>query len=248
MDQMWLDHGLDLRLRPYDVIATGVNSHGQGVGMIMPVMGASTTSKIAMEQAGGSASGAFKDDVFIRYIRNHNPSAESYEKAAENFLLSCAGYLVATFVLGIGDRHNGNIMITERGHLFHIDFGHFLGNFKSKYGVNRERSAFCFTPEMAAVMGGPGSKLFKHFLDVCQQAFHILRQNCYILELLFILMVPAGMPELMVNQDVHYLRDKLELFGGDANAEKVLRQEINLALSAFSRRIDNFFHIYKHKG
>ena len=52
-------------------------------------------------------------------------------------------------------------MLSETGHLFHIDFGHFLGNFKSKFGFKRERAPFVFTTEMAYVMGGKDGKLFK---------------------------------------------------------------------------------------
>jgi len=105
-------------------------------------------------------------------------------------------------------------MVTKGGHLFHIDFGHFLGNFKKKFGVNRERAAFVFTPEMAYVMGGKNykkSNLFKQFLKLCSEAFKYLRLNSVVLENMFILMVSAGMPELLLEKDINYLRDKLAI-------------------------------------
>jgi len=100
--------------------------------------------------------------------------------------------LTPTFslLLGLGDRHSDNIMVSAQGHLFHIDFGHFLGNFKTKFGIKRERENFVFTPAMAYVMGGTNfrkSDSFKFFQQHCVQAYNILRKNARYLISLFML-------------------------------------------------------------
>ncbi len=147
MDTIWFQAGLDLRMQIYDCVATGVTEDGEGVGMIEVVMDAATKGQIQRDY--GGRTGALNNRVLDDFLTAHNPTEKELTAARDNFVRSCAGWCVASFVLGLGDRHGDNIMLTKKGHLFHIDFGHFLGNFKSKFGVKRERESFVFTPAMA---------------------------------------------------------------------------------------------------
>eukprot|EP01083_Nonionella_stella_P098819 277967_1 len=241
MDKIWLSDGLDMRLRPYRCISTGVN-----VGIIEVVTNSETTSEI-QQKYGGSYVGALLKSPLQRYLQDYNLSDEEYTIAVNNFVHSCAGYCVATYVLGIGDRHNGNIMVTKDGYLFHIDFGHFLGNFKTKYGFNRERAAFVFTPEMAHVMGGKRHRIFKAFQFLCSNAFSSLRKNANILMIYFKLMVPAGMPELLKEEDIFYLRDMLGLDKSDEQVAKIFNAELKKSLAGTWRLLDNTIHNLIHK-
>ena len=85
---------------------------------------------------------------------------------------SCAGYTVATFVLGIGDRHNDNIMLLPCGKLFHIDFGHVMGNFKRKHfgpiAVRRERTRMPLPGVFVQAINRGGAVQFQKFRELCE--------------------------------------------------------------------------------
>jgi phosphatidylinositol-4,5-bisphosphate 3-kinase len=239
MDALWCQESLDLRMSPYLCCSTG-----DELGMLEVVKSSDTTAHIQMDY-GGKVMGAFKDTPIDNWLRTHNKGA-LYPVAVDNFVHSCAGYCVATYVLGIGDRHADNIMVTKGGHLFHIDFGHFLGNFKSKFGVKRERAPFVFTPEMAYVMGSPTSETFNSFENMSCEAYNLVREHSSLFMSLFLLMVPASMPECMEADDITYLRTQLSLEMTKDQADKKFKQEIKNSLNTVSRRVDNWIHNLKH--
>eukprot|EP00475_Leptophrys_vorax_P025479 TRINITY_DN3569_c0_g2_i1.p1 TRINITY_DN3569_c0_g2~~TRINITY_DN3569_c0_g2_i1.p1 ORF type:complete len:1212 (-),score=305.94 TRINITY_DN3569_c0_g2_i1:1931-5425(-) len=247
----WRAQNIDLKLSPYAVLATGVSSQGKGVGLIEAVGKAETTSRIHWEY--GGRFGALHRETLCRYLEHFNTTPQAYENAVELFMRSTAGYCVATFVLGIGDRHNGNIMIKEDGHLFHIDFGHILGNFKSKAGINRERSRFVFTPEMAYIIARKNKNYkkdsnYKKFVQFCVMSFQVLRESSRSWVALVRLLTPAGIPELRRLDDITYLYDRLMETVLPSEATKLLEAEIEKALNTKWRLFDNLVHTWVHES
>uniref|UniRef100_A0A3Q3VYB7 Phosphatidylinositol 4,5-bisphosphate 3-kinase catalytic subunit beta isoform n=1 Tax=Mola mola TaxID=94237 RepID=A0A3Q3VYB7_MOLML len=227
MDRLWKEANLDLRIVPYGCLATGDRA-----GLIEVVSSADTIANIQLTSSNMAAAAAFNKDALLNWLKERN-SGDALERAIEEFTLSCAGYCVATYVLGIGDRHSDNIMVRSTGQLFHIDFGHILGNFKSKFGIKRERVPFILTHDFIHVIqqGKTGyPEKFGSFRQYCEKAYLILRKNGNLFITLFALMLTAGLPELTSVKDIQYLKDSLALGKTDEEALKQFRQKFDEAL------------------
>ena len=150
---------------------------------------------------------------------------------------------MASYVLGLGDRHNDNLMITSDGYFFHIDFGHILGNFKSKMGVKRERSPVVFTPAMREVMT---AAQFEEFQTLCCSMYNTLRANSSLLLTLVSLAIPCCLPELREERDMLWLHEKLLVGSSDEEAAERFKTELKASLRAVSTRVNDAFHMLKH--
>jgi len=61
-------------------------------------------------------------------------------------------------------------------------------------------------------------------------------------------MVSAGMPELLVEKDITYLREMLRLDDDDLAAGKWFKEQLESSVEDQWRKWDNAAHLAKHKG
>jgi hypothetical protein len=236
MDKLWTAAGMNLGMSAYGVVATGPER-----GLVEVVLNSETMANI--NRKAGGALQVFNPNVLADWLREQNPTDEAFAAAQRRFALSAAGYAVATYVLGVGDRHNDNIMLNKSGAMFHIDFGHFLGHFKTKWGYEREKAPFVFTKQYAQILGGRGAPAYELFVETACRAYLIVRRNAMLFINLFTMMISVGLPELQSRENVVYLRDMLVLQKSDADATLYLKALIDESLRSFNTQVGEVIHI-----
>eukprot|EP00539_Tryblionella_compressa_P004441 CAMPEP_0178735764 /NCGR_PEP_ID=MMETSP0744-20121128/2070_1 /TAXON_ID=913974 /ORGANISM="Nitzschia punctata, Strain CCMP561" /LENGTH=452 /DNA_ID=CAMNT_0020388171 /DNA_START=18 /DNA_END=1376 /DNA_ORIENTATION=- len=185
---------------------------------------------LALEGSGGIIE-AIPDTISIASLKKNDPDysdlkgffdsyfydADDLSDAKANFCESLAAYSIVCFLLQIKDRHNGNILLDNRGHLVHIDFGFF---FLSSPGKNTgfESAPFKLTREFVNVLDGPDSHLFGVFRTLCYRTFIALRKHCHEI-ILLVEMLQLG------NEDLKCFR------GRPDDAIRELRQRFRLDLN-----------------
>jgi phosphatidylinositol 4-kinase len=212
--------GLDVYVFPYRVTAT---APGCGVIDVLP-------NSISRDMLGREAVNGLYDYFVSKY---GGEDSIRFQEARNNFVKSMAAYSVISYLLQFKDRHNGNIMIDDAGHILHIDFGFCFDIVPG--GVKFEQAPFKLTPEMVSVMGGPTAQAYQWFEELCIKAYLASRQHCEHLAHMVIVMLDSGLP-CFKPQTIQHFRSRFVLDKNEREAADYMRGLIKRSYNSLSTK------------
>jgi len=231
MDKLLRKENLDLKLTPYRVVATGAE---HGLVQFIPSLPISTI----IAEFGGSLG-------ILAYLREYNrddAATATYgvnPSVMDNYLKSCAAYSVITYLLGVGDRHLDNLLLTRNGELFHVDFSYIFGRDPKPFPPPMK-----LCKEMVEAMGGTNSPHYHRFRSYCFIAFTILRKSANLILNLLALMVNSTIPDIALEPDkvVWKVQEKFRLDLNDEEAIQHFQGLINESVNALFPQVMEKIH------
>lgn len=177
--------GIPLWLKTYKILSTSASTG------LLEFMTDSTSLDGLKKSEGYPEEGGLRKYFEITY---GGPNSKSFKAAQRNFVQSLAAYSIVCYLLGLKDRHNGNIMIDMRGHLIHIDYGFCMGMCVG-HEFTMERAPFKLTEEYVEVMGGSDGEAYQEFKRLFVEGMIEARSKCQIaLGLVEIMMYQSNYP------------------------------------------------------
>lgn len=169
-NKIWVDAGVGVWVQVMRILVTGESS-----GLIETITNGVSLHSIKRSLTLAAVEAGSNPRRRIATLRDHfvkafgDPDTDAYKAGVDAFKRSLAAYSIISYILQLKDRHNGNILIDNEGHIIHIDFGFMLSN--SPGSVGFEAAPFKLTHEYVEVLGGVGSPEWEDFKKLCKQAF-----------------------------------------------------------------------------
>lgn len=106
----------------------------------------------------------------LNFILKHN-EYKTINDIRMQLIETVASASLFSYTIGVGDRHMRNMMITEDGEFFHIDFGYMLG--QSPRGQN----AITLTYGIVDALGGVDSISYQKVVAACKKYYMVTRRH-----------------------------------------------------------------------
>ncbi|CAM6104701.1 unnamed protein product [Calypogeia fissa] len=226
MDRLLKLENLDLQLTPYRVLATA-----QDEGMVEFISSPSLAQVLSEHKT--------IVNFFQQYHADESGPFGITAACLETFVKSCAGYCVIMYILGVGDRHLDNLLLSKDGRLSHIDFGFILGRDPKPFPPPMK-----LCKEMVEAMGGAESEHYGKFKSYCCEAYNILRKSSNLILNLFHLMAGANIPDIASDPEkgILKLQQKFRLDLDDEEAVQFCQSLINDSVSALFPQMVETIH------
>lgn len=115
-----------------------------------------------------------KTTTLTNYVVKHNKH-RTVNEIRQTFIKSCASNCLLGYMLGVGDRNLGNILVCEDGTLVHIDFSYILGTDPKLTQLTEMR----ITPGMVDLLGGNDSDEYQQMKELCTDLYSVLKMYTY---------------------------------------------------------------------
>ncbi|XP_071689006.1 phosphatidylinositol 4-kinase alpha 1-like [Rutidosis leptorrhynchoides] len=213
--------GLNLYLYPYGVLPTDPER-----GIIEVVPNSRSRSQMGETTDGG---------LYEIFQQDFGPvGSPTFEAARENFIVSSAGYAVASLLLQPKDRHNGNLLFDNEGRLVHIDFGFILET--SPGGNMRFESAhFKLSHEMTQLLDPSGamkSDTWHLFESLCVKGYLSARRHMNGIINTVLMMVESGLPCFSRGDPIGNLRKR---FRPEMSEREAANHMIHICADAYNK-------------
>ncbi|KAL2123353.1 hypothetical protein VTJ04DRAFT_3808 [Mycothermus thermophilus] len=248
--KIWVDAGVPVWVKLMRILVTGESS-----GLIETIANGVSLHSIKRSLTLASIEAGQNPRRRIATLKDHfvkafgNPDSDAYRAGVDAFKRSLAAYSVISYILQLKDRHNGNVLIDNEGHIIHIDFGFMLSN--SPGSVGFEAAPFKLTYEYVDVLGGVGSQDFEDYKTLCKQAFQALRRSAdNIIDLVAMMGRESKMPcfGAGVQQVTAALRGRFQLQLSKDEAEQFVETDlIGKSLGSYYTRLYDTFQ-YRTQG
>ena len=155
-----------------------------------------------------------------------------------------AAYSLVSHLLGLKDRHNGNILLHDDGHLIHIDFNFMLST--SPGGINFESAPFKLTREYLEVMDsddtGMASEAFNYYKVLCIQGYLAVRKHAERIITLVEMMSASGCPCFKAGPKVlSNLRRRFNLGNTEEQCVEIMLSMVSDSMDAWCTRQYDFY-------
>lgn len=230
LKEIWANEHVPAFVRPINILVLSNNS-----GLIEPILNAVSLHQIKKNSKLGLK------DYFLREFGTER--SEQFLNAVRNFVQSSAAYSIICYLLQVKDRHNGNILLDDEGHVIHIDFGFMLSATPKNLGF--ESSPFKITQEFVDIMGGLDSDMYGYYKILILQGLLAARKHMDKLMAIVEIMQHGSQLNCFSKGNVTAgLRDRFHLNKTDEQLKLNVETMVETSLNSLTTRVYDTFQYY----